>query len=133
MSGEDTPRVRSLRPGDPRELGEYRIVGRLGEGGMGVSTWPGPATTGRVALKVIRAELAGDPEFRGRFRSEVDRGPAGAAFCTAEVLDADTDHDPPYLVVEYVDGPEPGPGRARAGAAERRPTSTASRSGWRSR
>jgi hypothetical protein len=58
-----------------------------------------------VALKVIRDELADDAEFRRRFRSEVARAREVPPFCTAEVLDADTEHDPPYLVVEYVDGP----------------------------
>jgi len=105
MSGGDEPRVRGLRPGDPRELGAYRIVGRLGEGGMG-SVYLADSPDGRaVALKVIRGELAHNAEFRRRFRSEVARARQVPPFCTAEVLDADTDHDPPYLVVEYVDGP----------------------------
>ncbi len=59
----------------------------------------------RVAVKVVRAELSHDEEFRGRFRSEVNRARQVPPFCTAEVLDADPDHDPPYLVVEYVEGP----------------------------
>ena len=58
-----------------------------------------------VALKVIRRDLASDPDFRRRFRSEVAAVRRVPAFCTAEVLDADPEHDPPYLVVEYVDGP----------------------------
>jgi hypothetical protein len=58
-----------------------------------------------VAVKTIRPEFAYDPEFRGRFRSEVNRARQVPPFCTAEVLDADPDHPTPYLVVEYVDGP----------------------------
>ncbi|WP_045748617.1 protein kinase domain-containing protein, partial [Actinoplanes rectilineatus] len=46
-----------------------------------------------------------DSEFRGRFRSEVTRAKQVPPFSTAEVLDADPDHEPPYLVVEFVDGP----------------------------
>ncbi len=58
-----------------------------------------------VAVKMLRAEHAWDTEFRGRFRSEVNRAREVPGFCTAAVLDADPDHDTPYLVVEYVDGP----------------------------
>ena len=58
-----------------------------------------------VAVKMIRPEFAADTEFRGRFRSEVNRARRVPPFCTAEVLDADPDHPTPYLVVEYVDGP----------------------------
>jgi hypothetical protein len=86
-------------------LGTYEIVGRLGEGGMGSVFLANSATGQPVALKVIRTELADNAEFRRRFRSEVARAREVPPFCTAEVLDADTEHDPPYLVVEYVDGP----------------------------
>ncbi|GIF26816.1 hypothetical protein Ate02nite_95460 [Paractinoplanes tereljensis] len=54
---------------------------------------------------MVRSDLAHNEEFLGRFRSEVTRARQVPPFCTAEVLDADVDHDPPYLVVEYVDGP----------------------------
>jgi eukaryotic-like serine/threonine-protein kinase len=94
-----------LRPSDPRQLGKYRLLNRLGEGGMG-SVYLADSPDGRtVALKVIRADLAEEPEFRRRFRSEVTRAQEVPPFCTAEVLDADPDHETPYLVVEYVDGP----------------------------
>jgi hypothetical protein len=59
----------------------------------------------RVAVKVVRPELSSDPEFRARFRGEVERARQVPPFCTAEVLDADADADHPYLVVELVDGP----------------------------
>ncbi|GAA2509476.1 serine/threonine protein kinase [Winogradskya humida] len=94
-----------LRPGDPTRLGRYDLVGRLGQGGMG-TVFLGRAQDGSaVAIKMVRPEFADDPEFRGRFRSEVNRAKQVPPFSTAEVLDADPDHDPPYLVVEYVDGP----------------------------
>jgi eukaryotic-like serine/threonine-protein kinase len=108
LSSGDAPRVRPLQPGDPVRMGEYRIVGRLGEGGMGSVFLAQTADEHSVALKVIRAELADNPDFRRRFRDEVARARQVPPFCTAEVLDADTDHDPPYLVVEYVDGPNLG-------------------------
>jgi eukaryotic-like serine/threonine-protein kinase len=94
-----------LLPGDPAELGGYQLLGRLGQGGMG-AVYLGRDGDGRlVAVKMIRPEFANDTEFRGRFRSEVNRARQVPPFCTAEVLDADPDHPTPYLVVEYVDGP----------------------------
>ena len=94
-----------LLPGDPADLGGYRLLGRLGQGGMG-AVYLGQGADGRlVAVKMIRPEYAGDTEFRGRFRSEVNRARQVPPFCTAEVIDADPDHPTPYLVVEYVDGP----------------------------
>jgi serine/threonine protein kinase len=80
---------------------------RIGEGGMG-SVYLAERIEGDakpVALKVIRRDLSSEPDFRRRFRSEVARAKQVPAFCTAEVLDADPDHDPPYLVVEFVNGP----------------------------
>ncbi|MEO3774000.1 protein kinase [Micromonospora sp. B9E7] len=94
-----------LRPGDPVRLGGYDVLARLGDGGMGSVFLARSPQGRRVAVKVVRPELSHDEEFRGRFRSEVNRARQVPPFCTAEVLDADPDHDPPYLVVEYVEGP----------------------------
>jgi hypothetical protein len=94
-----------LRADDPATLGPYTMVSRLGEGGMG-SVFLAHDPSGRpVAVKMIRRDLADDPDFRRRFRGEVERARQVPPFCTAEVLDADPDHEMPYLVVEYVDGP----------------------------
>jgi protein kinase-like protein/uncharacterized protein DUF4232 len=94
-----------LRPADPHRLGPYRLESRLGQGGMG-TVYLGRSRDGRpVAVKVIKAEFAYDEEFRGRFRSEVNRARQVPPFCTAEVIDADADHETPYLVTEFVDGP----------------------------
>ncbi|MEU4557833.1 serine/threonine-protein kinase [Actinoplanes sp. NPDC023936] len=98
-------RTAPLRPRDPKSLGDYQLVGRLGEGGMGTVYLAKTAAGVLVAVKMVRADLAHDDEFRRRFRSEVNRARQVPPFCTAEVLDADPDHEHPYLVVEYVDGP----------------------------
>ncbi|MEV6599589.1 serine/threonine-protein kinase [Actinoplanes sp. NPDC051346] len=100
-------RTTPLRPNDPRRLGRYELLGRLGEGGMG-TVYLARADDGLVAVKMVRADLATDDAFRRRFRSEVARVRQVPPFCTAEVLDADPDHEQPYLVVEYVDGPNLG-------------------------
>ncbi|MEU7906773.1 serine/threonine-protein kinase [Actinoplanes sp. NPDC049118] len=98
-------RTSPLRPLDPRKLGPYELLSRLGEGGMGTVYLARSAAGVLVAVKMVRADLAPDDEFRRRFRSEVNRVREVPPFCTAEVLDADPDHEHPYLVVEYVDGP----------------------------
>ncbi|WP_422770505.1 serine/threonine-protein kinase [Plantactinospora sp. WMMC1484] len=94
-----------LLPGEGTRLGRYELLGRLGEGGMGTVYLGRDLDGRRVAIKMVRPEFSYDAEFRGRFRSEVNRARQVPPFSTAEVLDADPDHDPPYLVVEYVDGP----------------------------
>ena len=120
MSGDVGSRAAPLRKGDPLRLGRYELVGRLGEGGMGVVFLARGADGRQVAIKMIRADLEVDEEFRRRFRSEVNRARQVPPFCTAEVIDADPDHERPYLVVEFVDGPS-----LSAVVAERGPLSPA--------
>ncbi|TDC60685.1 serine/threonine protein kinase, partial [Actinomadura sp. GC306] len=94
-----------LRDRDPRRLGPYRLLGRLGRGGMG-TVFLGEDESGRqVAVKVINAELADDEAFHERFRSEVTAARQVRRFCTAAVLDARLDGEPLYVVTEYVAGP----------------------------
>ncbi|GIE97133.1 protein kinase domain-containing protein [Paractinoplanes rishiriensis] len=98
--------VKALRLHDPRRLGKWELLGVIGEGGMGV-VYQARDSDGRiVAVKVVKPEFAAMDEFRARFRSEVDRALQVPPFCTATVLDADPDHATPYLVVEYIDGPD---------------------------
>jgi hypothetical protein len=97
--------VRGLRPGDPRRVGPYELTGVLGSGGMG-QVFLGWSAGGRpVAVKVIRAELAEDPEFRKRFRYEVAAARKVSGMFTALVADADVDGPTPWLATAYVPGP----------------------------
>lgn len=94
-----------LQPGDPLTLGSCRLVGRLGQGGMG-TVYLGQDATGRqVAVKVINPALAANPHFRDRFQREVNAARHVRPFCTAPVLDASLDGDLLYVVTEYVPGP----------------------------
>jgi serine/threonine protein kinase len=98
-------RVQELQGGDPRRIGPYRLVGRLGAGGMGM-VFAGRSAGGRaVAVKVIRGELAGDPEFRVRFSREVAAARSVSGLFTAPVVDADVDGPMPWLATAYVPGP----------------------------
>ncbi|WP_052711025.1 serine/threonine-protein kinase [Pseudofrankia sp. DC12] len=93
-----------LGPTDRRSVGPYRLRGRLGSGGMG-TVYLGVSPDGQpVAVKVIRADLLDEPEFRGRFRREVSAAARVRGSCVAQVLDADLDADEPWMVTEYVEG-----------------------------
>jgi len=97
--------VRGLEPGDPQTIGPYRLVGQLGSGGMG-RVFLGVSAGGRpVAVKVIRAELVADPEFRMRFGREVASARRVSGVFTAPVVDADVDGTPAWLATAYVPGP----------------------------
>ena len=94
-----------LRAGDPLRIGPYRLVTVLGSGGMG-RVYLGRSAGGReVAVKVIRAELAADPEFRIRFRREVAAARLVNGLYTAAVVDADTEGSLPWLATTYINAP----------------------------
>ncbi len=98
-------RVAELQPGDPDRVGPYRVIRRLGSGGMG-HVFLGRSAGGRpVAVKVIRADLAADPEFRVRFRREVEAARKVNGLYTAPLVDADPDGPTPWLATAYISGP----------------------------
>ena len=92
-----------LRDTDPREVGGYRLLGRLGEGGQGVVFLALSATETRAAVKLLAPTT--DPQVRSRFLKEVAAAQQVAGFCTAPVLDAGIFERRPFIVSEYVSGP----------------------------
>ncbi len=103
-AGEDDPHGTPLRETDPRHVGRYRLLRRLGEGGMGVVYLGATPSGERVAVKLIRDRFVSEPGFRRRFQREVAAARRVARFCTAAVLDADVHAETAYLVTEYVPG-----------------------------
>ncbi len=97
--------VGELQPEDPRSVGPYGLLGRLGAGGMG-QVFLGRSRGGRlVAVKVIRPELAGEPGFRARFAREVAAARNVGGLFTALVVDDDAQGPVPWLATAYVAGP----------------------------
>ena len=97
--------MEALAVSDPRQVGVYRLQARLGAGGMGqvfLAYSPGGRA---VAVKVIHRELAGDAEFRTRFRREVAAASVVNGAYTAPVIAAGPDDDPPWLATVFVPGP----------------------------
>ncbi|MFG3253613.1 PQQ-binding-like beta-propeller repeat protein [Streptomyces sp. NPDC048172] len=90
---------------DPRHLGAYRLIARLGSGGMG-TVYLARSTDGEtVALKTMHAEFAERPDFRTRFRLETDAARVIGEWHGARVVDADPLAEVPWLATEYVLGP----------------------------
>ncbi|MET9773447.1 serine/threonine-protein kinase [Streptomyces sp. NPDC006367] len=97
--------MHGLGGGDPRHIGAYRLLGRLGAGGMG-QVYLARSDRGRtVAVKLVREELAAQEEFRQRFRQEVESARRVGGYWTAPVLDADTEAAVPWVATGYVAGP----------------------------
>jgi MFS family permease len=98
--------VDDLIAGDPTHIGPYRLIARLGAGGMGL-VYLGRSEVGRtVTVKVVQAEHAGHPEFRRRFAREVAAARRVGGSWTAAVLDADPEAAVPWVATQYIPGPD---------------------------
>ncbi|MEV6841149.1 PQQ-binding-like beta-propeller repeat protein [Streptomyces sp. NPDC051133] len=99
--------MHALRATDPRHVGPYEVLGRLGAGGMGEVYLAESRTGLRLAVKVVRTEHAEDRTFRARFRHEVRAAQTvgGAGTFAARVADADTEAERPWMATEFVPGP----------------------------
>ncbi|MET8141802.1 WD40 repeat domain-containing serine/threonine-protein kinase [Sphaerisporangium sp. NPDC005288] len=98
--------AQGLVNGDPQRVGGYWLAGRLGAGGQGVVYEAYDAEGSRVAIKVLHGHSADDADSRERMRRETAAAQRVASFCTARVLAADIAGERPYIVSEYVEGPD---------------------------
>ncbi|WTP58215.1 protein kinase [Streptomyces phaeochromogenes] len=90
---------------EPTVVGPYRLLGRLGSGGMG-RVYLGRSAGGRtVAVKIVHPHFALDEEFRARFRREVEAARRVGGAYTAPVLDAGPDAPVPWVATAYAAGP----------------------------
>jgi predicted Ser/Thr protein kinase len=97
--------VGRLRPGDPRHIAGFEVVGRLGEGGMGVVYLAEHPEMGPAALKFVRPGDTDDAAFRARFRREIEAAERVRSPRVARVLASDADAALPWLATAFVDGP----------------------------
>ena len=89
----------------PEYAGHYRLESCLGSGGMGVVHLARSTSGMKLAVKVVHAEFARDPEFRGRFRQEVAAARRVSGAFTASVVDADPEAERPWMATLFIPGP----------------------------
>ncbi|GAA4944309.1 hypothetical protein GCM10023224_29070 [Streptomonospora halophila] len=95
-----------LTDDDPRRIGGYALTARLGQGGQGVVYLGHDDSDGApVAVKTLHSDGIDAAGLRRQLGEEIETARRVARFCTAQVLAADIDSDPPYVVSEYIEGP----------------------------
>lgn len=97
--------IMPLQPGDPGQIGRFRLAGRLGSGGQGVVFLGEDGSGGRFAVKVPHPQSLADPETKARFARELEIARGAAPAFTARVVEAVLEGGQPYIVSEYVEGP----------------------------
>lgn len=103
-SAENGGHLGPLGPDDPRDVAGYRLLARIGEGGMGSVYLSRTRGNQPVALKVIRREYAQDEEFRRRFEQEATSARRVQGYHIVPVVDHDTTGPQPWLATVYVPG-----------------------------
>ncbi len=98
------PGPEPLQPSDPSAFGDYSVTGRLGKGGQGIVYLAENPEGEEYAVKVLNDQWSRDSDLRKRFEKEVRAAQKVASFCTAAIIEARLDGDPPYVVSEFVPG-----------------------------
>jgi len=94
-----------LTPRDPRQVGPYRLLKRLGGGGQGTVYLGTDGGEDPVAVKVLNTDFQDTGRLKPALNRELASAQSVAAFVTAQVIAFDLDADPPYIATEFVDGP----------------------------
>jgi len=97
--------MQPLNPDDPKQIGPYTLIGRLGSGGMGV-VFLATKESETVALKVVRASFLDDKSLRARFIREVELLRSIKTPAIAQIVDANVENNPAWLAVEFINGPD---------------------------
>ena len=98
------PELEKLRAKDPKKIGPYKLVGRIGSGGMGV-VFLGTLGTEQVAVKTVRSSFLDDPGLKSRFTREIDNLKKMNSPRIAKYLDSSISGEVAWHAVEYIDGP----------------------------
>ncbi len=89
---------------DPDRVGDFRLLGRLGAGGMGVAYLAAGPSQNWVVVKTVWKHLAADRSFRARLSRELDAMGRASGPHTASLLDSDVQADPPWFAMEFIPG-----------------------------